>query len=166
VSFTIGVITVSDKGAAGERKDTSGPLIEEMLKEIGGILNKYVIVPDDRDKIANTLRNMCDVDKLDVIFTTGGTGFSPRDLTPEATLDVIDRLAPGISEAIRMKSLSITPKAMLSRAVSGIRKQSLIVNLPGSPKGVKESLEVIMPALSHGIGILKGVEGECGNHKK
>lgn len=166
MSFTIGVITVSDKGAAGERKDTSGPLIEEMLKEIGGILNKYVIVPDDRDKIANTLRNMCDVDKLDVIFTTGGTGFSPRDLTPEATLDVIDRLAPGISEAIRMKSLSITPKAMLSRAVSGIRKQSLIVNLPGSPKGVKESLEVIMPALSHGIGILKGVEGECGNHKK
>lgn len=166
MSFTIGVITVSDKGAAGERKDTSGPLIEEMLKEIGGILNKYVIVPDDRDKIANTLRNMCDVDKLDVIFTTGGTGFSPRDLTPEATLDVIDRLAPGISEAIRMKSLNITPKAMLSRAVSGIRKQSLIVNLPGSPKGVKESLEVIMPALSHGIGILKGVEGECGNHKK
>ena len=166
MSFTIGVITVSDKGAAGERKDTSGPLIEEMLKEIGGILNKYVIVPDDRDKIANTLRNMCDVDKLDVIFTTGGTGFSPRDLTPEATLDVIDRLAPGISEAIRMKSLNITPKAMLSRAVSGIRKQSLIVNLPGSPKGVKESLEVIMPALSHGIGILKGIEGECGNHKK
>ena len=166
MSFTIGVITVSDKGAAGERKDTSGPLIEEMLKEIGGILNKYVIVPDDRDKIAHTLRNMCDVDKLDIIFTTGGTGFSPRDLTPEATLDVIDRLAPGISEAIRMKSLNITPKAMLSRAVSGIRKQSLIVNLPGSPKGVKESLEVIMPALSHGIGILKGVEGECGNHKK
>lgn len=166
MTFTIGVVTASDKGAIGERKDTSGPLIAEMLKEIGGILKKYVIVPDERSKIADTLKIMCDKEKLDVIFTTGGTGFSSRDLTPEATLDVIDKLTPGISEAIRMKSLSITPKAMLSRAVSGIRNETLIINLPGSPKGVQESLEVIIPALSHGIGILKGIEGECGNHKK
>ncbi|SNS36872.1 molybdopterin adenylyltransferase [Anaerovirgula multivorans] len=167
MSFTIGVITASDKGSVGERKDTSGPLIAELLKDIGGILKEYIIVPDEREKIANALRSMCDDANIDVIFTTGGTGFSPRDVTPEATLDVVDRLAPGISEAIRMKSLSITPKAMLSRAVSGIRKQTLIINLPGSPKGVRESLEVILPALSHGIGILKGVEGECGNdHKK
>lgn len=167
MSFTIGVITASDKGSVGERKDTSGPLIAELLKDIGGILKEYIIVPDEREKIANALRSMCDDANIDVIFTTGGTGFSPRDVTPEATLDVVDRLAPGISETIRMKSLHITPKAMLSRAVSGIRKQTLIINLPGSPKGVRESLEVILPALSHGIGILKGIEGECGNdHKK
>ncbi|NLM03488.1 MAG: MogA/MoaB family molybdenum cofactor biosynthesis protein [Clostridiales bacterium] len=164
MTFTIGVITVSDKGAAGERKDASGPLIGDLLKDIGGIVKSYIIVPDERTEIAETIKHMCDVEKLDVIFTTGGTGFSPRDITPEATLDVVDRLAPGISEAIRMNSLSITPKAMLSRAVSGIRKQSLIINLPGSPKGVKESLEVIIPALSHGIGILKGTAVECGNH--
>ncbi|MCC5911632.1 MAG: MogA/MoaB family molybdenum cofactor biosynthesis protein [Clostridiaceae bacterium] len=166
MKFTIGVITASDKGSIGERQDTSGPLIAEILKDIGGTLKEYTIVPDERNEISNTLRYMSDDLNVDVIFTTGGTGFSPRDVTPEATLDVIDRLAPGIAEAIRMKSLSITPKAMLSRAVSGIRKQTLIINLPGSPKGVRESLEVILPALSHGIGILKGIEGECGNHKK
>lgn len=167
MSFTIGVITASDKGSTGNRQDTSGPLIAEILKEIGGILKEYRIVPDERIEIANALKYMCDDAKLDIVFTTGGTGFSPRDVTPEATLDVIDKLTPGISEAIRMKSLSVTPKAMLSRAVSGIRNQTLIINLPGSPKGVKESLEVILPALSHGIGILKGIEGECGNdHKK
>ncbi|AKL94954.1 molybdopterin adenylyltransferase Mog [Clostridium aceticum] len=167
MTFTIGVITASDKGSVGERQDTSGPLIAEIMKEIGGVLKEYVIVPDEREKLASALIAMCDEAKLDIVFTTGGTGFSPRDVTPEATLDVVDRLAPGISEAIRMKSLSITPKAMLSRAVAGIRKQTLIINLPGSPKGVKESLEVILPALSHGIGILKGIEGECGgSHKK
>ncbi|SDK60123.1 MogA/MoaB family molybdenum cofactor biosynthesis protein [Natronincola ferrireducens] len=166
MEFTIGVVTASDKGSIGQRQDTSGPLIAEILQDLGGILKEYVIVPDERQKIADTLQYMCDVTKLDVIFTTGGTGFSPRDVTPEATLDVIERLVPGIPEAIRMKSLSITPKAMLSRGVAGIRKQTLIINLPGSPKGVRESLEVILPALSHGIGILKGIEGECGNHKK
>lgn len=162
--ITIGIITASDKGSKGERVDTSGPLIEEILKELGGVVKEYAIVPDERQQLAEKMIYMADVLKLDLIFTTGGTGFSPRDVTPEATLDVVDRLAPGIAEAIRMKSLSITPKAMLSRAVAGIRKQSLIINLPGSPKGVKESLEVILPALSHGIGILKGTDGECGNH--
>src|SRR5690554_2166950 len=112
-----------------------------MLEPIGGVVKEYMIVPDEREKLAEGLIYMCDELNLDLIFTTGGTGFSPRDVTPEATLDVVDRLTPGISEAIRMKSLSITPKAMLSRAVSGIRKQTLIINLPGSPKGVKECLE-------------------------
>lgn len=164
--FTVGIITASDKGSRGERVDKSGPLIEEILKPIGGLVKEYIVVPDDRQKLAEALIYMCDEAKLDLILTTGGTGFSVRDLTPDATLDVIDKLAPGISEAIRMKSLSITPKAMLSRAVSGIRKQSLIINLPGSPKGVKESLEVILPALSHGIGILKGTDSECGHDVK
>jgi len=161
--ITVGIITASDKGSKGERIDTSGPLIGEILQPIGGVVKEYMIVPDERQKLAEGLIYMCDEAKLDIIFTTGGTGFSLRDVTPEATLDVIERLTPGISEAIRMKSLSVTPKAMLSRAVSGIRKQTLIINLPGSPKGVKECLEVILPVLSHGIGILKGTDNECGN---
>lgn len=164
--ISVGIIIASDKGSKGERTDKSGPLIKKMLKEIDGIVKEYVIVPDDRCKIAAALRHMCDDLKLDLILTSGGTGFSPRDVTPEATLDVIDRLTPGISEAIRAKSLNITPKAMLSRAISGIRKQTLIINLPGSPKGVRESLEIILPVLSHGVGILKGIEGECGNEDK
>lgn len=163
---TIGIITASDKGSRGERVDTSGPLIEEILKDMGAVVKEYAIVPDERDQLSEKMRYMCDELKLDLVFTTGGTGFSPRDITPEATLDVIERLVPGIPESIRMKSLSITPKAMLSRAVAGIRKQTLIINLPGSPKGVKESLEIILPALSHGVGILKGLEGECGGHHK
>ncbi len=164
--ITIGVVTASDKGSKGERVDKSGPLIEEILKPIGGVVKEYMIVPDDREKLSQALIYMCDEAKVDLIFTTGGTGFSIRDITPEATLDVIERLAPGISETIRMKSLSITPKAMLSRAVSGIRGQTLIVNLPGSPKGVKESLEVILPALAHGIDILTGRDSECGHDVK
>lgn len=164
--ITIGIITASDKGSKGERIDKSGPLIGEMLSPIGGVVKEYIVVPDERDKLSEALIYMCDEAKLDLIFTTGGTGFSPRDITPEATLDVIERLTPGISETIRMKSLSITPKAMLSRAVSGIRKQTLIINLPGSPKGVKECLEVILPVLTHGIDILKGTDGECGNDIK
>ncbi|MBM7613525.1 MogA/MoaB family molybdenum cofactor biosynthesis protein [Alkaliphilus hydrothermalis] len=163
--MNIGIITASDKGSKGERVDTSGPLIAEMLKDLDGVVKKYVIIPDDREKLADMLRLMCDKLKLDLVFTTGGTGFSPRDITPEATLDVVERLVPGIPEAIRMKSLEITPKAMLSRAVAGIRNRTLIINLPGSPKGVRESLEIILPILSHGVGILKGVEGECGNNK-
>lgn len=162
--LSIGIITASDKGSRGEREDISGPLIEELLKDLGGIVKEYAIVPDERDMLAEKMIYMSDELKVDLIFTTGGTGFSPRDVTPEATLDVVERLAPGIAEAIRMKSLSITPKAMLSRAVAGIRKETLIINLPGSPKGVRESIEVILPALSHGIGILKGTATECGNH--
>lgn len=164
--ITIGVVTASDKGSKGERVDKSGPLIGELLESIGGVVKEYIIVPDEKEKLSEALIYMCDEAKLDIVFTTGGTGFSSRDITPEATLDVVDRLTPGISEAIRMKSLSITPKAMLSRAVSGIRNQTLIINLPGSPKGVKECLEVILPVLPHGIGILKGTDSECGHDVK
>ncbi len=164
--ITIGIITASDKGSRGERTDTSGPLIEEIVKDIGGVVKEYAIVADEKQALVEKMKYMCDELNLDLVLTTGGTGFSPRDITPEATLEVIERQVPGIPEAIRMKSLSITPKAMLSRAVAGIRSQTLIINLPGSPKGVKESLEVVLPALSHGIGILRGLEGECGNEKK
>lgn len=164
--ITIGIITASDKGSRGERTDTSGPLIEEIVKDVGGVVKEYAIVADEKQALVEKMKYMCDELNLHLVLTTGGTGFSLRDVTPEATLEVIERQVPGIPEAIRMKSLSITPKAMLSRAVAGIRNQTLIINLPGSPKGVRESLEVVLPAISHGIGILRGVEGECGNEKK
>jgi len=131
------------------------------LKQIDSSMTDYVVVPDDRDTIAANLTRMADVIGVDLILTTGGTGFSPRDITPEATLSVIDREAPGIPEAMRLKSLQITPKAMLSRAVAGIRGKTLIINLPGSPKAVSECLEVILPVISHAIEILRGDAGEC-----
>lgn len=158
----VGILTASDKGSQGERTDESGRLIERMISGIEGIVEDYVIVPDDRETIASNLRRMCDITGVDLILTTGGTGFSPRDITPEATLDVIERAVPGIPEAMRQKSLEITQKAMLSRAVAGIRKKTLIVNLPGSPKGVRECLEIIIPVLPHAIEILSGLGGECG----
>jgi len=160
--FSVGIITVSDKGSKGERADASGPAIEEIMKQIGGRIEKYVIVPDEKRDIKEAIIDMSDMLRLNLILTTGGTGFSKRDVTPEATLEVIDRHVPGIPEAMRAKSLQVTPKAMLSRAQAGIRKQSLIINLPGSPKGVRENLEAIIPALKHGIEILTGQASECG----
>ncbi len=159
--YKVGVITASDKGSRGEREDKSGQLIKDMMSENGYDVKEVVIVPDERDIISNELIRMSDVSKYDLILTTGGTGFSPRDWTPEATLDVIHRLTPGIPEAMRAYSLTITPKAMLSRSVAGIRNRSLIINLPGSPKAVKENLEVILKALEHGLDILVGKSGEC-----
>lgn len=156
-----GILTASDKGSTGERKDESGKVIAEILKNIDAEVANYVIVPDERDIISKNLIRMSDEINIDLILTTGGTGFSPRDITPEATLDVIDRQAPGLAEAMRSKGLEATPRAMLSRAVAGIRKRTLIVNLPGSPKAVRENLEVILPVLPHAIGILKGEAGEC-----
>ncbi len=161
--FTAGVITLSDKGSQGLREDKSGPLICEMLREKGYAVETALILPDEKGKIERQLKMLADQRQLDLILTTGGTGFSQRDVTPEATLAVCDRLAPGIAEAIRAYSLTITPRAMLSRAASGIRKKTLIVNLPGSPKAVRESLEYILPSLDHGLGILRGTDGECGN---
>jgi len=157
----VGIITASDKGSQGEREDKSAPAIKEMVKQIGAQVVEYVIVPDEQGQIENTLKAMSDDLKLDLIFTTGGTGMSPRDVTPEATLNVVDRLVPGIPEAMRAKSLEITNRAMLSRAAAGIRKQTLIINLPGSPKAVAECLDVVLPALKHGIEILRGEAGEC-----
>ncbi|WP_031517960.1 molybdopterin adenylyltransferase [Desulfofalx alkaliphila] len=158
----VGVITLSDKGSRGEREDKSGQVIKEMMAQIGGELAYYRVIADDLELIKEQLLYCCDDLKLNLVLTTGGTGFSPRDNTPDATLAVIDKEAPGIAEAMRLESLRITPKAMLSRAVAGIRKSTLIINLPGSPKGVRECLAVVLPALPHGLEILSGAGGECG----
>lgn len=160
--FTAAVVTLSDKGSRGEREDKSGPLIEEMLHAAGYKVIEAQILPDQKAALERQLCRLADQRQANVVFTTGGTGFSERDVTPEATIAVCDRMANGIAEAIRQYSLTITGRAMLSRAVSGIRKKTLIVNLPGSPKAVKESLEYILPHLSHGLGILRGTDGECG----
>lgn len=156
------VITLSDKGYAGKREDRSGPLIKEMLEAKEYKVTEQILLPDEQEEIEKCLCRLCDAYSVDLILTTGGTGFSMRDRTPEATLAIADRNVPGIAEAMRFASLQITPRAMLSRGVSVIRKRTLIINLPGSPKAVRENLEYILPALSHGIGILSGSEGECG----
>ncbi|MDD3350740.1 MAG: MogA/MoaB family molybdenum cofactor biosynthesis protein [Eubacteriales bacterium] len=159
--WTAGVITSSDKGYAGAREDKSGQVIIDLLETSGYEIIKYVIVPDEQDMLEKEMKMIADELKADLIITTGGTGFSTRDVTPEATKAVIEKETPGISEAIRYFSLSITKKAMLSRGTSGIRGKSLIVNLPGSPKAVKESLEYIIEPLEHGLEILTGKASEC-----
>lgn len=157
----IAVLTVSDRCSRGETQDMSGPLISTLLSEYAETAS-YRVVPDDAEQIADALRYFCDELGVDFAFTTGGTGFSPRDVTPEATRAVLEREAPGIAEAIRAESLKITPRAMLSRAVSGIRGKTLIVNLPGSAKAVRESLSVIAPVLSHAAETLSGQTTDCG----
>jgi molybdopterin adenylyltransferase len=160
MKINIGILTVSDKGSKGQREDKSGPAIREGLSQIDANVTKYEIVPDEQGIIADKLVEWADSGKVDVILTNGGTGLSLRDVTPEATLAVIDRNVPGIAEAMRAKSLEVTPMAMLSRAVSGLRGQCLIINLPGSPKAVKECLEVILPAIPHAVDIIKGAVTE------
>ncbi len=155
------VITASDKGAAGQREDISGETLKEILQKSGFSIVSHSVLPDDIDKLAAEMTRLADNDLCDIIFTTGGTGLSPRDVTPEATLSVAHRQVPGISEAMRAASMQITNRAMLSRGVSVIRAKTLIVNLPGSPKAVKESLDVILDAVSHGLAILRGDDGEC-----
>ena len=159
--FTAAVITLSDKGFEGKREDKSGPLICEMLNKAGYRVIETLLLPDERVGLERQMKRLADQRQVSLILTTGGTGFSSRDITPEATIAVCDRMARGIAEAIRGYSMTITKRAMLSRAESGIRKGTLIVNLPGSPKAVKESLEFILPELAHGLGILRGSEGEC-----
>ena len=156
-----GVITASDKGSEGLREDLSGKKIVEILENKGYELVKKTIVPDELDEIYDELVYMSDELELDLVLTTGGTGFSRRDVTPEATIKACDRMANGIAEAIRYFSLDITKRAMLSRAVSGIRKNTLIINLPGSPKAVDESLDFILDSVHHGLEILTGRDGEC-----
>jgi molybdopterin adenylyltransferase len=159
--YTVGIITASDKGARGEREDLSGTYIQTMMEEKGYSVKKYVILPDEEEILYQEMIYMADELKIHIIFTTGGTGFSKRDVTPEATIRAIKKQAPGIAEAIRYNSLQITPKGMLSRGVSGIRDNTLIINLPGSPKAVKESLEYLLEPLYHGLQILLGDTAEC-----
>ena len=159
--YKVGIVTLSDKGSRGEREDLSGPKIQELLPDDRYEVVSYRILPDDQPAIEKELCRLADEEHCALVLTTGGTGFSVRDVTPEATLAVADRVAPGIAEAIRAYSLTITPRAMLSRAASAIRKQTLIVNLPGSPKAVRECLEYAIGALTHGIDILKGNTGNC-----
>ena len=161
--FTAAVITLSDKGAKGEREDKSGPVLAQMLQEAGYDVIEELLLADEKEPLKTQLIRLADQRQVNLICTTGGTGFSERDITPEATTEVCDRMANGIAEAIRAYSMVITKRAMLSRGVSGIRKKTLIINLPGSPKAVREALEYILPELPHGLGILRGTDGECGN---
>lgn len=154
--FTIGILTISDKGSQGERQDRSGQEIRDRLSAIGSTVTKYEIVPDEREVIAQTLAVWADEGIADVILTTGGTGLGERDVTPEATRLIIDKDVPGFGEAMRIKSLEKTPMAMLSRATAGIRCKCLIINMPGSPKAVSECLDVILPAVPHAVEIIKG----------
>jgi molybdenum cofactor synthesis domain-containing protein len=157
--INIGILTVSDKGSQGLRQDKSGPTIRDMVVGIGAVV-EYEIVPDERELISDKLIAWADGGKVDVILTNGGTGLSARDVTPEATLAVIDKNVPGIAEVMRARSLAITPMAMLSRAVAGLRGDCLIINLPGSPKAVKECLEAVLPAIPHAVEIIKGTVTE------
>lgn len=153
--ITVGVLTISDSGAKGERADTSGENIRSLVAQLpDAVISAGAIIPDERDQIAATLREWSDEKRLNLVLTTGGTGLAPRDVTPEATLAVIDRAAPGIAEAMRAMSVQHTPYGMLSRGVAGTRGSTLIINLPGSPKAVKECLEYILPVLPHAINLL------------
>ena len=159
--FKVVILTISDRGSKGEREDASGPLIREMVTDLPGKVVHYEIIPDEKDLIAEALKKSVDELRADLVLTTGGTGLSPRDVTPDATLMVIDKEVPGFSEAMRAESLKKTPHAMISRAMVGIRGSSLIVNLPGSPKAVTESLNYIIDTLQHGLDILLGSASEC-----
>jgi len=160
-SLRAAVVTVSDRGARGQREDLSGPAVAAVLEDHSFAVVRYLVVPDERDLIAAAIVAAADEDACDLVVTTGGTGVSPRDVTPDATRDVIDREIPGMAQAMIAASLQKTPHAMISRAVAGIRGRCLVVNLPGSPRGATENLAVILPALGHAIAKIQGDEGEC-----
>jgi molybdenum cofactor synthesis domain-containing protein len=158
-----GILVISDKGWCGERLDDSGRIAQEVVSQLGMEIAKYEVVPDEAEVISGKLVEWCDEVGLDLIVTSGGTGLSPRDVTPEATLAVIEKTIPGLTEAMRMDTMKKKPEAILSRAVAGSRGKCLIVNLPGSPKAVKECLEVIMPVLPHALEVIGGRVSECGH---
>ena len=155
IEITAAALTVSDRSSRGERVDKSGRVIEELLQSIGAEIKEYRIVPDEQDIIVQNLKELSDGIGVDLIVTTGGTGLTPRDVTPEATLEVIDKRVPGFEEAMRAESIKITPHGMLSRAISGVRGRTLIINLPGSPKAARETLSVILPALPHAVELVR-----------
>ena len=154
--FSAGILVISDKGSRGERDDDSGPVAKECISKLSVVTSEYAIVPDEKEVIASILKEWVDEKGLDIIFTSGGTGLSPRDVTPEATLEIIDKVVPGLVEAIRMETMKKKKDAILSRAVAGIRGKCLIINLPGSPGGVRECLDVILPVLPHALDIVSG----------
>lgn len=163
MKYRVGILTLSDKGSRGEREDLSGPAIAELVTAAGYEVVYQNLMSDEFEPMKAELARLCDEHVCDLLLTTGGTGFSRRDVTPEATMAVAERNAPGIAEAMRYNALQITPRGMLSRGASVLRKQTLIVNLPGSVKAVRENLSYILPSLAHGLGILTGRESECGN---
>ncbi len=163
-AYSAAVITLSDRAFSGLYEDRSGPLIREMLTEKGYLVRESLVLPDDAAALRKELIRLCDEQQITVIFTSGGTGFSERDITPETTEAVCEKIVPGIGEALRAMSLKITPKAILSRQTAGIRGRSLIVNLPGSPKAVRESLEVVLPVLPHAVETLSGNTQNCGGN--
>jgi len=154
--FNLGILTISDKGWRGQRYDESGRTIKDSLSSLDTIVVKYEVIPDEKDVIAGKLAEWADEGSMDVILTTGGTGLGPRDVTPEATLSIVDKVVPGLTEAMRAETFAVTPSAILSRAVAGVRGKCLIINLPGSPKAVRECLEVILPVIPHAVEIIKG----------
>jgi len=162
MKFRAAIITVSDRGSRGERTDTSGPELAGILESHGMEIVSRLLIPDERETISQALIEMCDSNKIDLILTTGGTGVSPRDVTPDATRDVIDREILGMAEEMRRQSGLVTPHAMISRAMAGIRGKVLIVNLPGSPRGARENLHVLLPALNHAIEKIQGDQRDCG----
>jgi molybdenum cofactor synthesis domain-containing protein len=154
--FNLGILTISDKGWQGQRYDESGKVIRNSPFVLDNSVVKYEVIPDETDIIANKLAEWADEGKVDIILTTGGTGLGPRDVTPEATLSIVDKVVPGLTEAMRAETFKKTPFALLSRAVAGVRGKCLIINLPGSPKAVRECLEIVLPAIPHAVEILKG----------
>jgi len=162
----IGILTVSDRSARGERPDLSGPSIEELIHERGWSVSRMEIIPDELPLLIDTLASWADSGELDIILTTGGTGFSPRDITPEATIKVVYRETPGLAEAMRAASLTITPHAMMSRARAGIRGRTLIVNLPGSPRAAVENLNVVLPVFEHAVALLSDDPGAEAGHRQ
>lgn len=159
--FKAAVVTVSDRSFRGQCPDGGGPLVAGLLKEAGYEIAETVIIPDEQDQIETALQDLCDEKAVDLVVTTGGTGFSPRDVTPEATIAVCQRLTPGIPEAMRYASMQVTPRGMLSRSQAGIRGKTLIINLPGSPKAARENLEAVLPTLAHGLEMLTGGPADC-----